>query len=408
MISSRSGCVGQPALAGPQQLVDLVRRDPVVLGVVEHRQQHVQVVQRVGQPQRRRSASGRRSGSRPTRGAPRPAGPGRPSTVQPSGSKSRSASVGAAPAGQRRDRDLQRDRRGRRAPAGPRSRRAARVRNTSAQRHGQQAGRGVRAVVDVLAEREASRRASAPCAASRRRVDLQQQRRGAALVGRLRVEDVRGAGGQVERAAPGRGACAAGSPRSVAGRWVVVMVSSTPPSSRPDLSVGQAVFVGAYSRLYGDGADRALARACPTAGSSATSARGPAGCARASGACASCGARGRPDRAHHVRPFVAGSASTRSRRSRSTTSCPASPVLSFGTAGCNLGLPVLPELGHLQVAARSTRWPTPRRPEAIAETAARARAAAVVAFTYNDPVIFMEYAIDVADACRERGIRPSR
>ena len=28
-----------------------------------------------------------------------------------------------------------------------------------------------------------------------------------------------------------------------------------------------------------------------------------------------------------------------------------------------------------------------------------------VAFTYNDPVIFMEYAIDVADACRERGIR---
>src|SRR5262249_54752968 len=28
-----------------------------------------------------------------------------------------------------------------------------------------------------------------------------------------------------------------------------------------------------------------------------------------------------------------------------------------------------------------------------------------VAFTYNDPVIFMEYAMDVADACRDRGIK---
>jgi hypothetical protein len=40
---------GQPALAGPQQLVDLVRSDPVVLGVVQHRKQHVQVVEGVGQ-----------------------------------------------------------------------------------------------------------------------------------------------------------------------------------------------------------------------------------------------------------------------------------------------------------------------------------------------------------------------
>ena len=28
-----------------------------------------------------------------------------------------------------------------------------------------------------------------------------------------------------------------------------------------------------------------------------------------------------------------------------------------------------------------------------------------MAFTYNDPVIFMEYAIDVAHACRERNIK---
>src|SRR5262249_56242665 len=42
-------------------------------------------------------------------------------------------------------------------------------------------------------------------------------------------------------------------------------------------------------------------------------------------------------------------------------------------------------------------------PEAIAEAATRSRCRAV-AFTYNDPVIFLEYAIDVAQACRERGI----
>jgi pyruvate formate lyase activating enzyme len=43
-------------------------------------------------------------------------------------------------------------------------------------------------------------------------------------------------------------------------------------------------------------------------------------------------------------------------------------------------------------------------PEAIAEAAQRLGCRSV-AFTYNDPVIFMEYAMDVADACRERGIR---
>jgi pyruvate formate lyase activating enzyme len=43
-------------------------------------------------------------------------------------------------------------------------------------------------------------------------------------------------------------------------------------------------------------------------------------------------------------------------------------------------------------------------PATIADAAQRLECASV-AFTYNDPVIFMEYAIDVADACRERGIR---
>lgn len=43
-------------------------------------------------------------------------------------------------------------------------------------------------------------------------------------------------------------------------------------------------------------------------------------------------------------------------------------------------------------------------PEMLAATAQRLGCASV-AYTYNDPVVFMEYAIDVADACRERGVR---
>jgi pyruvate formate lyase activating enzyme len=37
--------------------------------------------------------------------------------------------------------------------------------------------------------------------------------------------------------------------------------------------------------------------------------------------------------------------------------------------------------------------------------AARRLGCASVAFTYNDPTVFMEYAIDVAQACRESGVR---
>ena len=43
-------------------------------------------------------------------------------------------------------------------------------------------------------------------------------------------------------------------------------------------------------------------------------------------------------------------------------------------------------------------------PEAIADVAVRSGCRSV-AFTYNDPVIFLEYAIDVAQACRERGLK---
>jgi pyruvate formate lyase activating enzyme len=82
---------------------------------------------------------------------------------------------------------------------------------------------------------------------------------------------------------------------------------------------------------------------------------------------------------------------------------PGSSVLSFGTAGCNLScrfcqnwdISKSRELDTLADAAS---------PAEIAR-AAQSLGCASVAFTYNDPVIFLEYAIDVADACRRLGIR---
>ncbi len=81
---------------------------------------------------------------------------------------------------------------------------------------------------------------------------------------------------------------------------------------------------------------------------------------------------------------------------------PGTPVLSFGTAGCNLGCKFCQNWD----ISKSREWDTLQdeaSPEAIAR-AARTLGCRSVAFTYNDPVIFHEYAIDVARACREQGI----
>ncbi len=81
---------------------------------------------------------------------------------------------------------------------------------------------------------------------------------------------------------------------------------------------------------------------------------------------------------------------------------PGTPVFSFGTAGCNLAcrfcqnwdISKSKEMDTL--AARAT-------PKQIAHAAVTLGCSSV-AFTYNDPVIFMEYAIDTAATCRERGL----
>jgi pyruvate formate lyase activating enzyme len=82
---------------------------------------------------------------------------------------------------------------------------------------------------------------------------------------------------------------------------------------------------------------------------------------------------------------------------------PGTPVLSFGTAGCNLTCKFC-QNWSISKARALDRLQDDATPEAIAD-AALASGCRSVAFTYNDPVIFLEYAVDVAQACRARGIR---
>jgi pyruvate formate lyase activating enzyme len=82
---------------------------------------------------------------------------------------------------------------------------------------------------------------------------------------------------------------------------------------------------------------------------------------------------------------------------------PGTPVLSFGTAGCNLTCKFC-QNWDISKAREFDRLQAEASPEAIAE-AALASGCRSVAFTYNDPVIFLEYAVDVAQACRERGLK---
>jgi pyruvate formate lyase activating enzyme len=81
---------------------------------------------------------------------------------------------------------------------------------------------------------------------------------------------------------------------------------------------------------------------------------------------------------------------------------PGSSVLSFGTAGCNLSCRFC-QNWDISKSRDIDTLADAASPAGIAD-AAEALGCASVAFTYNDPVIFLEYAIDVADACRERGI----
>jgi pyruvate formate lyase activating enzyme len=82
---------------------------------------------------------------------------------------------------------------------------------------------------------------------------------------------------------------------------------------------------------------------------------------------------------------------------------PGSSVFSFGTAGCNLACKFC-QNWDMSKSRQMDKLAASASPAAIAE-AAVASGCASVAFTYNDPVIFLEYAIDVATECRARGVR---
>jgi len=82
---------------------------------------------------------------------------------------------------------------------------------------------------------------------------------------------------------------------------------------------------------------------------------------------------------------------------------PGTSVLSFGTAGCNLACRFC-QNWDISKSREIDTLADAASPEDLAAAAERLGCRSV-AFTYNDPVIFMEYAMDVADACRARGIR---
>jgi len=82
---------------------------------------------------------------------------------------------------------------------------------------------------------------------------------------------------------------------------------------------------------------------------------------------------------------------------------PGTPVLSFGTAGCNLACKFC-QNWDMSKSREMDTLAASAMPEQLALTA-RELDCRSIAFTYNDPVIFHEYAIDVAQAAREQGVQ---
>jgi pyruvate formate lyase activating enzyme len=82
---------------------------------------------------------------------------------------------------------------------------------------------------------------------------------------------------------------------------------------------------------------------------------------------------------------------------------PGTPVLSFGTAGCNLTCKFC-QNWDISKSRETDTLAHAAGPETLAR-AAKALGCRSVAFTYNDPTIFLEYAVDVALACKQQGIK---
>ncbi|MGK5094995.1 AmmeMemoRadiSam system radical SAM enzyme [Deltaproteobacteria bacterium TL4] len=81
---------------------------------------------------------------------------------------------------------------------------------------------------------------------------------------------------------------------------------------------------------------------------------------------------------------------------------PGTPILSFGTAGCNLTCKFC-QNHDISKSTEMERLADVAPPEKIAKVA-KAKGCKSVAYTYNDPVIFLEYAVDIAQACKDYGV----
>lgn len=82
---------------------------------------------------------------------------------------------------------------------------------------------------------------------------------------------------------------------------------------------------------------------------------------------------------------------------------PGTSVLSFGTAGCNLGCRFC-QNWDISKAREQDRLTDTADPDQVASAALQAGCKSL-AFTYNDPVIFAEYAVDCAEAAHEQGLQ---
>jgi pyruvate formate lyase activating enzyme len=82
---------------------------------------------------------------------------------------------------------------------------------------------------------------------------------------------------------------------------------------------------------------------------------------------------------------------------------PGTPVLSFGTAGCNLTCKFC-QNWDISKSCEFDKLQEIASPKMIAQ-AALVTGCKSVAFTYNDPIIFLEYAVDVAKACHDVGLK---
>lgn len=82
---------------------------------------------------------------------------------------------------------------------------------------------------------------------------------------------------------------------------------------------------------------------------------------------------------------------------------PGSKVLSFGTLGCNMGCQFC-QNWHISKSKADPTQTNYTPPEKIVEIAKKMGCKAV-AFTYNDPVVFFEYALDTAKLCRDNGLK---